>query len=189
MKKGFTLIELLVVIAIIAILASLLLPTLAKAKTKGQGIACLNNLKQLSHAWFLYADDNSDFLVNNHGIDETRARRQNWVNNVEDWSNNEENTNIVYLTGAKLSTYLGQGVAVFKCPSDFSVAANGPRIRSFSMNSLVGDPGVLTNRFNPDFMQFFKTTELNKPSGIFVFLDEHPDTINDVFFMHRLNEY
>jgi len=186
---AFTLIELLVVIAVIAILAGLLLPALARAKAKGQGIACLGNVKQLTLAWKLYADDHGGALVNNHGIDETRAKRQNWVNNVQDWGVNDENTNLLLLTEAKLGPYVGRSVAVFKCPADKSRAAVGPRVRSYSMNSLVGDPGVLTNRFNPAYRQFFRESDLVNPAQVFVLLDEHPDTLNDGFFMNRLDEY
>ena len=188
-SSAFTLIELLVVIAIIAILAGLLLPALAGAKAKAQGTACMANVKQLSLAWFLYADDNDDLLVNNHGKPETTARRSTWANNVQDWGNSTDNIDTRLLTDSLLGPYAGRSAAVFKCPSDKSMSAAGPRIRSFSMNAMVGDPGELTNRFNPDYVQFFKVTQMPAPANIFVFLDEHPDTINDGFFVNRLGDY
>ena len=187
-RRAFTLIELLVVIAIIAILAGLLLPALSGAKTRAQGASCLSNIKQLSLGWFLYADEHADLLVNNHGKPETAAKRQTWANNVLDWGTSDDNTNSRLLTESLLGPFTGRSTAVFKCPSDKSVAANGPRIRSYSMNAMVGDPGELTNRFNPDYLQFFKGSQILKPSGIFVFLDEHPDTLNDGFFVNRLND-
>jgi prepilin-type N-terminal cleavage/methylation domain-containing protein/prepilin-type processing-associated H-X9-DG protein len=187
-RTAFTLIEVLVVVAIIAILAALLLPALSSAKAKAQAVGCSNNIKQLSTAWFLYADENADLLVNNHGINETLTRRQNWVNNVMDWLSSDGNTNLATLSGGKLGPYVSGNTTVFKCPADKSVAENGPRIRSMSMNSLVGDPGELTNQFNPQFMQFFRLTDIPTPAGIYVFLDEHPDTLNDGFFMNRWEE-
>src|SRR6266436_4555560 len=187
--RAFTLIELLVVIAIIAILAALLLPTLSKSKDKAQGVACAGNIKQLAVAWFLYADENGDWLVNNHGVPETLARRQTWANNVQDWQASDDNTNLIFLSDSKLGPFASRATRIYKCPADRQPAPNGERIRSMSMNAMVGNPGELTNRFNPLYLQFFKTSEVTSPAGIFVFLDEQADTLNDGFFVNKLEDY
>ena len=186
---AFTLIELLVVIAIIAILAALLLPALASSKARALAIVCMSNTKQLTLGWQLYADDNEDVLINNHGKPQTTAQRDTWANNVLDWGSSDDNINPIYLTDSKLGSYVGRSTKVFKCPSDKAPAANGERNRSMAMNAMVGNPGVLTNAFNPNYVQFFKTGDMPDPSNIFVFLDEHCDTINDGFFVNKLDTY
>ncbi|HWH71985.1 MAG TPA: hypothetical protein VNT26_21665, partial [Candidatus Sulfotelmatobacter sp.] len=148
-----------------------------------QSAGCSNNLRQMSLSWLLYADDFSDHLVNNHNKAETTAKRQSWVNNIEDWGTTPDNTNVALIQSGKLAPYVSQATAVYKCPSDRSMAANGPRIRSISMNSLVGDCGQALDQFNPKYMQVFKQTQFVQPARTFVFLEEHPDTLNDGFFV------
>jgi len=167
-------------------LAALLLPSLAKSRAKAEEVTCGNNLQQLSLAWVLYSEENGDLLVNNHGVPETLARRNTWANNVEDWQSSDDNTNLVYLSDSLLGPFANRSTRIYKCPADRVPAPNGPRIRSMSMNAQVGDPGELTNRFNPLYVQFYKLADVSGPSGIFVFLDEHADTINDGFFVNKL---
>jgi prepilin-type processing-associated H-X9-DG protein len=179
------LIELLVVIAIIAILASLLLPSLSRAKMTAQATACGNSIRQLALAWELYAGDNFGLLVNNSSMTDTRIRRQSWVNNIEDWGTSVENTNPAYVLSGKLAYYVNNNVGVYKCPCDQTPAQNGARLRSISMNSLMGNPLIVPNRFNPNWAQFLNASQIPRPSNYYVFIEEHPDTINDGYFMNR----
>jgi prepilin-type N-terminal cleavage/methylation domain-containing protein/prepilin-type processing-associated H-X9-DG protein len=178
--RGFTLIELLVVIAIIAILAAMLLPVLSKARTKAEGIGCLNNLKQLHIAWHMYADDNEGRLVLNAPGNQTANVR--WVNGWLDWTvgiPSGANTNRLLLTEGLLGSYTAKTLGVYKCPADKVPSAIGARVRSISMNTYLARLAS-ADTYQPYALR--KMSDLRKPSMIWVFVDEHPDSINDGLF-------
>ena len=197
--SGFTLVEILVVLAVIGILAGLLLPALARSRERGLGIVCLQNTRQLSLATQLYSDDHNGALPYNLGLsgDPLTAYRnnRNWVNDVMTWDLSPDNTNTQVITEAALGAYVSGNYRVYHCPSDRALsgvqteAGWSQRLRSYSMNALMGNPGAyLTNGANlndPHYRQFLKSDQITQAAELFVFLDEHPDSIDDGYFVNK----
>jgi prepilin-type N-terminal cleavage/methylation domain-containing protein len=133
-ETAFTLIELLVVIAIIAILAAMLLPALSSAKEAGRRIACLSNLRQLSLASQMYADDNQ-------GAYPPRGNTNRWPN--------------------QFYNYYSKNVKLLLCPTDVALLSN-PATVGLSPSNNVADASprsYLINGWNDYFAQQFGTTD------------------------------
>lgn len=195
-RRAFTLIELLVVIAILAILASLLLPTLARAKEQGRAAVCLNNLKQLHLAWHLYADEHGRLAPNSDfgGGVPSVAYEASWAGNVmqletpiqeRPLSDSTNHAILMERTHGRIGPF-AQSHRLYRCPSDRSYALLGgvkhDRVRSYSMNMFVGQ----FNRHPDPRLRYFHKPEdftVPGPAGTFVFLDEHEDSINDGHFL------
>jgi prepilin-type N-terminal cleavage/methylation domain-containing protein len=213
--QGFTLIELLVVIAIIAILAAMLLPSLAKAKLKAQGIQCMSNHKQLAMAWRMYAEDSTDILT----YASTSAGKPGPPNtppvtpddyawsgaHMDDRGANRANWDPAYDMMKRPLWNYAKNASIYKCPSDHSTVQTAagvkPRILTMSMNLYVGGfapvPGVDPMPYGTDggwtwadgYRIFPKTSLINVPSKIFVFLDMREDRVNWSNFMTMMAGY
>jgi prepilin-type N-terminal cleavage/methylation domain-containing protein/prepilin-type processing-associated H-X9-DG protein len=207
---GFTLIELLVVIAIIAILAALLLPTLAKSKEQSQGIKCISNLRQLTLGWAMYNGDNRDyFVVNGNNGDSpggtvaapTPGVNPQWC--PDDMSQGAdvpgEQISIPWIQAGLLYPYVGSP-GVYRCPADSStynpanntvypIGSGGtPRARSMSMNAWVSPSAGAAGAYEegtPAYRIYYKTSDLSVPgpAGLWLLIDENPYSINDGYFL------
>ena len=200
--QAFTLIELLVVIAIIAILAAMLLPALSKAKQKAQAIQCMNNGKQLMLAWQMYAGDNKDAvpgcIADSKRPDciPDRPGTTYWLDYSAKAANWDPTLTVAAATPdatgqhSLLWNYFGKNAKLWRCPADLSSVAVGGqrrnRVRSISMSQVFSDTGPwLLGYYNGNqttWRTYGKLSVIVKPANTWVFVDQHPDSIDGLGF-------
>ena len=188
---AFTLIDLVVVTAVLAVLVGLLLPALATTKAASQAMFCLNNKKQLIIAFASYASDHQGKFPGNFFDPSASMSSEQWVSGWLDWTTKPDSTNISYLSTPRyssLSLFLGGKIGAFKCPSDQYLSEKqrrsrwNQRLRSVSASLGIGSGGAETGLWDASYYivnRKFSDMIKPAPSQIWVYSDEHPDSIND----------
>ena len=199
---GFTCLEFLVVLGVLVLLISMVISSQAGARSGGQTIQCLNNLRQLIRASSMYCADNSDALpMVFHGgyVPSVNGPNRPWVTGWLDWTTSSDNTNVIYLLDsryASLAAYFGREKRIYKCPADVYMSpaqrSRGwkERVRSVSANLYVGRGNAWASGTDysvggPNNLTIYKgaakATDLliPGPGKTWVYFDEHPDSMND----------
>ena len=174
-EGAFSRVELLVVLAALALLAAVQLPALAHNKGNSHRAVCADNLRRLGLSWLMYADDNRGRLAPNRS---DSLVTNNWVDGFLDYSGTD-GTNLSKITQAKLYPY-NKAVEIYHCPDDVSSVRGQLRVRSYSMNAWIGD-GASGWIGSPTgaFQMATNRSQVRQPDQTFVFIEEHPDSIND----------
>jgi prepilin-type processing-associated H-X9-DG protein len=196
---GFTLLDLLAILLTVFLLASVAATGLSRTQPTGQSVQCLTNVRRLANAWQMYAQDNNDKLViAYHGAAAMGGNFDPvigpaWSAGWLDWTTSPDNTNTAFLVGrfSRFEPYLAGSASVFQCPSDRFVSPGQKlsgwtrRARSYSMSLGLGDGNAESGSWNPFYAHVKKMSDLRfpSPSETWVYLEEHPDSINDPAFM------
>ncbi len=184
-QRGFTLTELLVAIAVIALLLSLLMPTLAAAKKRAERTHCLSNLRQLAVTMSVFTLDNADLLPPNSTLaDPVASARPPWVSGSHHLSPRQF-TNVALVAQPQYAAFAGylRGPAIYKCPSDRLVLkelqARGPKVRSYALNSFIDGAGLQPVLRTGDFQNFVRQGDFaaTGPSRTFTFMDVVPENV------------
>lgn len=166
-KKAFTLIELLVVIAIVALLLSIILPALKKAKNHAQAIICLSNLNSLSKCWHLYAEDHKGVLVGGHTAGKANG---DWVNVPLGTKPDPLDREKDGIQDGLLFTY-AQDAKVYHCPADRGPDLFNGGYRSYSICALMHGEGYQGGTGSADKYYAVKITDIVSPAARAVFLE------------------
>jgi prepilin-type N-terminal cleavage/methylation domain-containing protein len=187
-SRAFTILELLIVIAIISILAGLLLPALARAKSKAQQTACVSNLRQMGIAFQLYEDDSSDQFPSPGSAGVYGPQPEDWIW----WQYGRD------IQKSAIAKYVGRfSAALFTCPMDRDAQTlqnqgnlpNDPYRYSYSLtsydlvtpsgNGTPANPGMSTIITKARVVYPFKNTQINNASAKIMLVEESRATIND----------
>ena len=205
-SQGFIPVELLAVVAVIVLLMGIAFPAASKLKSKSNSFRCFVNSKQIAHAWLLYAHDNNGRSANNFIIPDTEAAIQSgrfdtWANNIMTWSASgslmdRSVTNLQWVASSLLHPYTSGDLWVYACPSDVflspqqRVRGYKRRVRSVAMNALIGRVSNAADSnsgrswaFGGTYRQWLKAGDIPEPAKTWLTIEEHPDSINDGFFL------
>jgi hypothetical protein len=199
---GFTRADLLAIVAVLAVLVLMAGKAVGNTRSEAQAIGCLDNHRQLTRAWLTFGADNGDVLAGGiHGGNASQPTSFStttyhpWATGWLSWDFSTHNTNYQYLVNpiyATLGPYVKTNAGIFRCPSDTFVSSAQRsrgwlnRVRSISMNAVVGNGSADASNgpWNPAYRKALRLSDMvyPPPSRVYVFIDEHADSINDTVF-------
>jgi prepilin-type processing-associated H-X9-DG protein len=198
-RAAFTFLEVVSLAAVVSLMMLFLAAGMARTQHSSVATQCQANLKHLITAWVMYAEDNSGRLVpayhgtGGQGGDPRSSLGPSWAAGRQDWTSAADNTNLLLLTNPKytrLADYLARNPKSFKCPGDSylsTVQRNQgwtQRVRSYSGNVGIGQGVLDAGTWDPLYRQVTNIVDLiyPSPSETWVFIEEHPDSMNDPAF-------